>query len=101
MNIKFYIPKNEIIPTSLKLSVNGEQVEYKKVENMFAYDFHFFNHTEYESLVIAREIAEIMCDQSYDHGKAWRATDISIVQQEERYSFGVIVRVKFRIRDSW
>ncbi len=37
----------------------------------------------------------------YDHGQSWRVTDISIIKQEERYAVGVIVRVEFRIRDSW
>ena len=101
MKIEFYIPKHEKIPTSLRLSVDGKQVRYKRVNDIFAYDFHFFNHTEEESLEIAKEIARVMCDQSYDHGQSWRVTDVSIIKQEERYAVGVIVRIKFRIRDSW
>ena len=54
-----------------------------------------------KALEVAKEIAEVMCYQSYDHGQSWRVTDISIIKQEERYAVGVIVRVEFRIRDSW
>lgn len=56
---------------------------------------------EKECLKISQEIAETMCFQSYDHGQSWRITDISIVEQEERYKVGTIVRVSFRIRDSY
>ncbi|MFR1687979.1 MAG: hypothetical protein ACLSVX_12455 [Massilimicrobiota timonensis] len=101
MNIEFYIPKYEEIPTSLRLKVDGKQVDYNRVEDMFAYDFHFYEQTEEESLKISEEIAIVMCNQSYDHGQSWRVTDIAIVQQEDRYAVGVIVRVKFRIRDSY
>lgn len=101
MKIEFYIPKNEKIPTSLRLDVDGKQVKYNRVKDIFAYDFHFFKHTEEKALEVAKEIAEVMCYQSYDHGQSWRVTDISIIKQEERYAVGVIVRVEFRIRDSW
>lgn len=50
MKIEFYIPKNEKIPTSLRLDVDGKRVIYNRVKDIFAYDFHFFNHTEEESL---------------------------------------------------
>lgn len=101
MNIKFYVPKEEVIPTRLRLMVDGKQVDYKRVDNEFAYDFQFFDTEEKECLKISQEIAETMCFQSYDHGQSWRITDISIVEQEERYKVGTIVRVSFRIRDSY
>ena len=101
MKIEFYIPKNEEIPTSLRLDVDGKRVIYNRVKDIFAYDFHFFNHTEEESLEIVKEIAEVMCNQSFDHGQMWRVTDIDIIQQDKRYAIGIIVRVKFRVRDSW
>lgn len=101
MKIEFYIPKSETIPTSLRLKADGKEVKYNRVKDMFAYDFHFFRQTEEESLEIAEEIARVMCYQSYDHGQEWRVTDIAIMEQEERYAVGVIVRVKFRIRDSY
>ncbi len=101
MKIEFYIPKNEKIPTSLRLDVDGKQVKYNRVKDIFAYDFHFFGQTEEKSLEIAEEIARVMCYQSYDHGQSWRVADIAIMEQEERYAVGVIVRVEFRIRDSY
>jgi hypothetical protein len=101
MNIKFYAPKEEVIPTRLRLMVDGKQVDYKRVDNEFAYDFQFYDTEVNECFEIAREISKIMCSQSNDHGARWVVTDISLVEQEERYSVGVIVRVDFRIRDSY
>ena len=101
MNIKFYVPKEEVIPTRLRLMVDGKQVDYKIVDNEFAYDFQFYDTEEKECLMIAEELAQIMSFQSEDHGKSWRVTNISIVEQEEKYAVGTIVRVSFRIRDSY
>ena len=100
MNVEFYKMKSEKIPTKLRLLVDGEQVDYWPVDGKFAYDFEFTVTNEEESLEIAKELAQIMCDQSYDHGQSWRVTGISIVEQDERYAIGTIVRVNFRIRDS-
>ena len=101
MNIKFFVPKEEVIPTRLRLMVDGKQVDYKIVDNEFAYDFQFYDTEEKECLMIAEELAQIMSFQSEDHGQSWRVTDISIVEQEEKYAVGTIVRVSFRIRDSY
>ena len=43
MNIKFYVPKEEVIPTRLRLMVDRKQVDYKRVDNEFAYDFQFYD----------------------------------------------------------
>lgn len=43
MNIKFYVPKEEVIPTRLRLMVDGKQVDYKRVDNELAYDFQFYD----------------------------------------------------------
>lgn len=101
MNIKFFVPKEEVIPTRLRLMVDGKHVDYKIVDNEFAYDFQFYDTEEKECLMIAEELAQIMSFQSEDHGQSWRVTDISIVEQEEKYAVGTIVRVSFRIRDSY
>ena len=49
---------------------------------------------------ITKEIAIIMCDQSYDHGASWKIISIEEVKQEERYCIGYIIRVNFRMRDA-
>ena len=85
----------------MRLKVGERDVYYERVKDKFAYDFQFFDTEEKECLKISQEIAETMCFQSYDHGQSWRITDISIVEQGERYKVGTIVRVSFRIRDSY
>lgn len=101
MKVKFYIPKDETIPTRLRLKVDERDVYYERAKDKFAYDFQFFETEKEDCLKIAEELAQIMSFQSEDHGKSWRVTDISIVEQEEKYAVGTIVRVSFRIRDSY
>ena len=102
MNIQFYIPKSQTIPTQLRVLVDGHHVYYDPVPDGFGYDFQFFsNETEEEAMKIVDELASIMCSQSYDHGSQWRVVSKEVVQQEERYRCGVIIRVMFRVRDSY
>lgn len=91
MSVEFYRLKNEIIPTNLRLLVNGKQVVYWPVDGMFAYDFQFTATNEQESLEIAKELAQIMSLQSYNYGEYWEVTDISNVN-----ATGTIIRVRFR-----
>ena len=46
MNIKFYAPKRETIPTRLRLKVCERDVYYERVKDKFAYDFQFFDTEE-------------------------------------------------------
>lgn len=43
MKVKFYIPKDETIPTRLRLKVDERDVYYESVKDKFAYDFQFFD----------------------------------------------------------
>lgn len=46
MKIEFYIPKDEEIPTRLRLKVDDSiDVYYKKLSNVFAYTFEFLSKT--------------------------------------------------------
>lgn len=101
MNVEFYIPKSEIIPTRLVLKVDGEQVGYRRLQDQFGYDFQYLNITEEKAVEITKHLASIMCSQSYDHGSEWRVVSIAPVEQEVRYQIGPIIRVLFRIRDAW
>lgn len=105
-NVEFYIPQSEIIPTTLRLMVDGKQVTYKRLPNNLGYDFRFNNgETEEEAIEMAKYLAQIMCDQSYDHGQEWRITSVELVDQKGRYAIpfkiGEVVRVLFRVRDSY
>lgn len=99
MNIEFYIPKSETIPTRLVLKVDGEHVVYRRLHDQFGYDFEFLGITEERAVEITKHLASIMCSQSYDHGSEWRVVSIEPVEQEERYKIGPIIRVLFRVRD--
>lgn len=102
MDIKVFIPQGEIIPTKMRLTVDGKQVHYERVHDGFGYDFSFFSgDTEAEATAIATELARIMSHQSYDHGSEWRVASIETVPQEERYAIGITVRAMFRIKDSY
>ena len=101
MNVEFYIPKSQIIPTRLVLRVDGEQVIYRRLHDQFGYDFEYLNIAEERAADITKQLASIMCSQSYDHGSEWRVVSIAPIEQEERYKIGPIIRVLFRVRDIW
>lgn len=101
-SVKFYIPGGEVIPTKLRLFVGEKYVSYIRLNDQFGYDFEFNNgETEAEAIELAKYLAQIMCDQSYDHGQEWRVISVELVNQEKRFKIGEIVRVLFRIRDSY
>lgn len=101
MSIEFYIPKSEAIPTRLRLKVDGIDVYYGRVPDQFGYDFEFFGEAKERAMEITKKLAAIMCSQSYDHGSEWRVVSIGPVEQDERYKCSEIVRVLFRVRDSY
>lgn len=102
MDIKFYIPKSQTVPTQLRVVADGHHVYYDKVSDGFGYDFQFFGgETEEEAYKIADEIVSIMRSQSYDHGSEWRVVSKEVVKQDGRYYCGPIIRVMFRMRDSY
>ena len=100
MDVQFYIPKYEVVPTRLRLMVDRKYVTYERLEDGIVYDFYFTDATDEEAVTIATKIADTMESQSYDHGSEWRRTYIEIVEQSERYRIGPIVRVAFRVRDA-
>ncbi len=101
MKVDFYIPKDQTIPTRLRLKVDGIDVYYSRLHDQFGYDFEFYGVTEEKAMEITENLTAIMCSQSYDHGSQWRVTAIYPVEQDERYKASEIVRVIFRVRDSW
>lgn len=99
--IKFYIPKDETIPTALRLYVGEDYVEYHKLDNGFAFDISV--EDEEKAMKIAEEIVERMIfehDES-EHGVSWRTVSLEVVPQEERYKIGTMIEWKYRVRDSY
>lgn len=101
MKIQFYIPKDEIVPTQFRVKIDDKyDVYYDKVPNEFAWDFTFWNEAKdcYETLL--DEMVSRMCTQSEDHGASWCETKREVVEKSELWG-SIVVRVYFRIRDSW
>lgn len=76
MKIDFYIPQDKVIPTELRLKVDGQyDVYYENSPNDFSYRFSFFKFqgiTMEMARAIVDEIVSRMIDQSYDHGAQWK-----------------------------
>jgi hypothetical protein len=72
MRIEFHIPKDESIPTRLRLRVDGEiDVYYERLRDAFGYKFDFFKSqgvTVEMATAITDEIVRRMISQSYDIG---------------------------------
>lgn len=99
MNIKFYCPDDEIIPTKLRLEIDGKgndgkQIHYKHAKDAFAYDFTFYNFTEEEAFEAARRIGDLMESQSGDGWSSWRVVDIKMTSP-------TTIRILFRMKDSY
>lgn len=100
-NIEFYIPEDETIPTQLRLKKGKVKIYYEEKKDKFAYEFvlhEIDNKNQGEAIV--KEIADIMCNQSYDHGKEWRVANIECIDfRDTDYGKCGLWLVKFRIRD--
>ena len=99
--IKFYIPKDETIPTDLRLYVGDIYVHYERIKSGFR--FHIDVDDEDKAIDVAKEIAEKMKrehDES-QHGVSWRTVSLGVVPQDERYRINTIVDWIYRVRDSY
>lgn len=100
IEVEFYIPKDEVIPTRLRLKVDRRDVFYEHAQNCFGYVFEILDVTDEEAIEIATSIAHIMENQSYDHGSCWRIVSVELIEQDYRYQIAPHVLVKFRVRDA-
>lgn len=99
--IKFYIPKDETIPTGLRLYVGKVYVKYERIHSGFR--FHIDTDDEDQAIEIAKEITDVMKrehDES-QHGVSWRTISLNVVPQDERYKINTIVDWIYRVRDSY
>lgn len=99
--IKFYIPKDETIPTDLRLYVGDVYVKYERIKSGFR--FHISVDDEEKAIDIAKEISEKMKREhdEFQHGISWRTVSLEVVPQEERYKIDTIVDWIYRVRDSY
>jgi len=99
--IKFYIPKNETIPTDLRLYVGDIYVNYERIKSGFR--FHIWVDDEDKAIDVAKEITDKMKlehDES-QHGVSWRTISLAVVPQDERYRIDTVVDWIYRVRDSY
>lgn len=99
MKIEFYIPKDEKIPTDLRLKVDGIDVCYERIKGGFR--FYVYVDSDEKALEIVKAIAEQMIfdhDES-QHGVSWRTVSMEIT--EDTWGFRRIVDWKYRVRDSY
>lgn len=100
-NIKFYIPKDETIPTDLRLYVGDVYVRYERIEGGFRFDISLDD--ENEAMKVANEIVQTIMwehDES-QHGVSWRTVSLEVIPQDERYKANTIIAWKYRVRDSY
>jgi hypothetical protein len=101
VKIEFYIPKDEKIPTRLRVKVDETiDVYYERLHDAFGYKFEFFRHqgvTLEMATTITDEIVSRMVSQSYDHGAQWRECGVREVVNNE---WDLSITVFFRVRDA-
>lgn len=100
-DIRFYIPKNETIPTDLRLYVGDVYVTYERIDNGFA--FRILLDDESRAMEIAKKIVSQMKTEHDEsqHGVSWRTISLEVVPQDERYKIDTLIEWKFRVRDSY
>ena len=101
MKIEFYIPKDQTIPTQLRLKVDGLDVYYDKVNDAFTYDFTLWGQARKNGTAIVDEIVRRLCNESYDHGAEWRETKREVIEEGVEDWEPIVIRVYFRVKDSY
>ena len=101
--MEFYIPENQIIPTILRLKKGKTHIYYKRLDDKFGYEFELYEiDGKEQGENIIKDIANIMCNQSYDHGLEWRITNIECIEFNDNcWSKSGKWQVTFRIKDSY
>ena len=102
-DMKFYIPEGQIIPTELRLKKGKVHIYYKSLNDRFGYEFKLYEiDSKEQGKNIIKDIANIMCNQSYDHGSEWRIANIECIEFSDNYwSKSGKWQVTFRIKDSY
>lgn len=101
--LKFYIPEDQEIPTKLRLKKDKVHIYYERLNDKFGYEFELYElDSKEQGEDIVRETANIMCNQSYDHGQEWGVVSIDCIEFNDN-SWGKSGKwqVEFRIRDSY
>lgn len=101
MDIKFYMPEHETIPTRLRVKVDGKfDVYYERLNDKFGWRFEFFKCqgvTFEMATAIVDEMISQMISQSYDHGSQWRECEIRDILNDD---YDLQITVFLRVRDA-
>lgn len=99
-NIRFYIPKDETIPTGLRLYVGENYVMYEPIANGFL--FETLIDDEDEAMKIVQQIVDKMISEhdESEHGVSWRTVSLGVVPHGP-FTLGTWVEWKYRVRDSY
>ena len=99
MQIYFYIPKDQIIPTVFRLKVDDADVYYEKIENGYRFEVYEQSADKAKAIVDA-VIEQIIIDHDESqHGVSWRT--VSLEEVESNTEFTHIYEWRYRIRDSY
>lgn len=105
MDIRVRIPDTkERIPTQLRLQINENiDVVYKRSPSSLAYEFSFLKNQVFQQQAyqLTTELADILCEQSYDHGSEWRVTATEQIFDMHEFDIYYTFKVHFRIKDSY
>ena len=100
MDIKFHVPKDEIVPTQLRLRVDGDIDVYYGRSPSGGWTFRFFkfqNVSKEMAEAIAETVWKKMEYQSYDHGVSWRECGVREVKEDE---YEIEITINYRVRDA-
>jgi hypothetical protein len=101
MKIDFYIPKDQTIPTELRVKVDDTiDVYYERATTDQGWTFKFFKHqgvTLEMAVAITDEIFSRMVSQSYDHGTQWRERGVREIVNDEWW---LSITVFYYVRDA-
>lgn len=100
-DIRFYIPKDESIPTKLRLYAGEHYVEYERTLDGFLFKTLIDDDDE-AMRVVGRIVNKMKTEHDEsEHGVSWRTVSLRIVPQNERYRVGAWIEWKYRVRDSY
>lgn len=101
MKIDFYIPKDQTIPTRLRVKVDETiDVYYERTPTGSGWKFEFFKSqgvTLEMATEITNEIFSRMVYQSYDHGAQWRECSVREIVNDE---WELSITVFYYVRDA-
>ena len=99
--IKFFIPKDETIPTDLRLYCDDVYVTYERIKGGFAFRISLYD--EEKAMEVAKKIVNQMKLEHDDsqHGVSWRTVSLEVIPQDERYQIDTLIEWKYRVRDSY